>query len=250
MRKFTRFIAAAVILIAGAACTGIQLETETPTPTIDVTVIAAATASAEIVETPTVQPTETSLPTPEYISGQVQAVVTAQGVYMRYGPGTLFQPRKLLDQHTRLTVLGRARGDDWLLVETGGDEGWISENFTELENDVPISVLPVNNPSDVITIRGQVTDSFGGPVEGISFAVMQNSTQGVLRTDATTRKDGFFYGYLPADASGAWRVALTGIDCESPIMNDNCEFSGQFIPTWKDIDLPITGLVTFQYISQ
>jgi protocatechuate 3,4-dioxygenase beta subunit len=249
MRKLNRFAAAVVWIIAGIGCTVEQAVIDQITPTADPT--AAITQTAALPEvTASAAVTETSLPTPGQTSGQVQAVVTAQGVFLRNGPGTLFEPRKLLDLDTSLTVLGRARGDDWLLVETGGVEGWISVSFARLQDDLSTAVLPVHNPNDVITVRGQVTDSFGGPVEGVTFAVMQNSAAGVLRTDATTRKDGFFYAYLPVDSSGTWRVALTGVDCKSPIVNGECSFNGQFVPTWKDIELPVSELITFQYISQ
>lgn len=251
MRKLICFAAAAVMLFAGYGCAVDGTVVEQLTPTVNPTLIAAVTLGAQMIKTPTLpEPTETSQATPGQTSGQVLAVVMAQGVFLRDGPGTLFPPRKLLDQNAPLTVIGRARGDDWLLVEAGGEEGWIATIFATLEDKSLIAVLPVHNPAEAVTIRGQVTDTFGGPVEGISFSVTQITAAGALRTDATTRKDGFFYAYLPADATGSWRVALTGIDCKSPIVDEECTFHGQFVPNWKDVELPVTGLVTFQYVSQ
>jgi hypothetical protein len=247
MHTFTRLAVAAAWVLIGTGCVMNAGTTEQAAPTA----VETTTAAVEMTSQPPVEvPTETTQPTPEQVSGRVQAVVVAQGVNLRQGPGTLFQPRKLLDVNTRLTVLGRARGDDWLLVETEGIEGWISVSYVEIENDAGVAVLPVQNPGDAIILRGQVSDSFGGPVEGVIFAIMQGGGENTLRVDATTRKDGFFYAYLPPDATGTWRVALTGVDCHSPIVDEDCALYGRFAPTWKDITLPITELVTFQYLAQ
>ena len=141
----------------------------------------------------------------------------AENVNLRVNPGRLFQVSRVLAKGTRLQVLGKAPGGQWLnVVNDEGVVGWVGKDF--LEGRPNERNLLVINPTDVLTITGQVIDVNGNPVNGIGFAAVQ----GAQRDDAITDETGTFYIFLPAKFTGAWNVSFVSVACPSTTMDVNC----------------------------
>jgi hypothetical protein len=71
------------------------------------------------------------------------AVVATDNLYIRTGPGVEYAPVGILDEGTRLIVLGRNRDDVpddddtlWWYVQVGGYSGWVKSNLLTLRGDL------------------------------------------------------------------------------------------------------------------
>lgn len=84
---------------------------------------------------------------------------------------------------------------------------------------VPTQTESINNP---LSLSGRVIDSDGLPINGIAIAAVQGDKSMNGESDG----DGRFTLQLP-DA-GEWKVELTGIACESRIVDSNCNLRGYF----------------------
>lgn len=198
---------------------------------------------------PQLSPTPKPSATPQIIPNQ-PVTIQAQNVNVRQGPGTLFAKVTQLAEGTKATVIGKARGDDWLYIDTGKGKGWVSTAFTSLYRSDLLAAAPIQDTGDALIIRGQVVENTGAPVPGVEFAAYQGkgqANQNPPDTRGHTLADGFFYIYLPPGSSGVWRVSLTAIDCTSPIMDANCRYMGAFMPRVTDVTLPADKVLEFQY---
>ena len=173
---------------------------------------------------------------------------SADNVNLRTSPGTLFPVSRLLANGTRLKVLGRSPGGDWLYVQT--DEqilGWVLVPLVKGGHDG--GPPPVVVPQNVQVIRGQVVDLLGIPIRGIGFAITQGSDPKALRTDATTDNTGQFYAFLPLSAAGQWMVSYVSVACTSNTMDANCNclngVCGHANPDSVTITLPASGILQF-----
>ncbi|RPJ47175.1 MAG: hypothetical protein EHM21_08290 [Chloroflexi bacterium] len=209
---------------------------------------AAQDPSAAPTAAPQASPTRIPTATAPVIPDQ-PAAITAEGVNLRAGPGTLFGRLGQLGDGAMVTVTGKAPGDDWIYIDTGDRQGWVSVAFTSMAEPGKLATVPVLETGDAQVIQGRVTQSDGMPLAGIEFAAFQGSGDNPPDTRAHSLADGSFYLYLPADAQGAWRVSLTAVDCQSPIVDDNCNFTGAFMPRFTDVELPAEKVVEFQYMK-
>jgi hypothetical protein len=106
-------------------------ETEAPTET--------RTSTATFTATP--PPTETFTATPDHL----MAVVTAQNLNIRNGPGEEFDVVGHLQQGDSVPVVGVNKTNQWLLVEYAGFQGWLAVEFVELTG--PITRAPRTEPT-------------------------------------------------------------------------------------------------------
>jgi formylglycine-generating enzyme required for sulfatase activity len=119
--------------------TATRTPTSTPTPTSVPTATATPmrTPSPTSTASPTPTPTDTATPTPG-------AVVKDSSVEIREGPGSVYAVVATYPQGTKLDVLGRSAGKQWLKVRTpDGQVGWIRVEF--LEVNVAVDVLEVGS---------------------------------------------------------------------------------------------------------
>ena len=100
--------------------------TSTPTPTPTPTPKPAT-------HTP---PPATATPTPQPI-----AVVTADALNLRAGPGTVYDKKGLLHKGEKLNITARTATGDWIRVLADGTEGWVSATYVELL--IPLDSIPV-----------------------------------------------------------------------------------------------------------
>jgi uncharacterized protein YraI len=93
------------------------------------------TATTVPTRTPTATPSVTPTPAPD-------AVVTADALTLRGGPGTVYARIGTLRKGDPLTVTARNKAGDWLAVTTkSGKQGWVAAAYAEL--NVPLEGIPM-----------------------------------------------------------------------------------------------------------
>jgi hypothetical protein len=223
----------------------------TPTPASPspdrLATVVAGTLTAVPIEPATAIPTFTRAATQALFS-PFFVLTSAQNVNLRTRPGLLFPVSRVMPEETRLQVLGRSPGGDWLSVLT--DEsvpGWVQINLVAYGHDGPPP--PVIEPTDVMLVRGRVTDASGQPVSGIGFAVTRGSGASAQRTDAITNESGTFYAYLPPSVAGLWTVEFNSIACTSSLMDAACNCRsgacGAAQPASVQVSLPLDRELEF-----
>ena len=227
-------------MAAGVAATQEVAASATPVPTLPPVPTQTPTPVP-----PTVPPTAPASPSPTLALTTVQAKVEVTSIVLRAGPSTLHSKLALYSQGTSVTVLGKAMGDDWVLVETpDGKTGWMSIVFL---SEFDVRDIPVSPPTESLVISGRVVDTSDAPIDRINVAVWQDTTSSQSRTDANSGQDGTFYAYLPEGSQGDWNVGVVGIGCTSRIVDADCKYMGSFIPPTVTIQVPQTEPVTFVY---
>jgi uncharacterized protein YraI len=243
-----------VLLAIGMAC-GVS----TPNPKEDLlATVVAKTLTAQPVFT-ALSPGLTSVPAQQLTAipvasatsgpaGEYYVYTVVDNLNLRMGPGALFQVSRVLLKNTKLKVIGRVPGREWLNVMN--DEnivGWVYVDWVKGGYDGPPP--PIVQPADVILVTGKVVGSSASPVTGINFAIEQKSASKSLRTDAATDADGIFYAYLPNHLSGVWTVSYVSTLCTSNTMDANCHCiggaCGQPEPVSANVTLPASGQLNF-----
>jgi hypothetical protein len=148
-----------------------------------------------------------------------------------------------------VTVLGRAPGGEWFLIETLDEaQGWVFGQLLDAERD--LQTAPLTQPEDAQVVRGRLADSNGLPISGIQFALTLGDTG---HTDATTDPNGEFYAFLPSDISGDWLVSFVAIACTSNAFADKtCSsyrsgYTGVVQPDTRPVTLPTESTLIFQW---
>jgi serine/threonine-protein kinase len=131
--------------------TAVLAPTATPTTVPTKTPTSVPPTSTPLPPTPTdtptlVPPTETPTPKPA-------AVVQAEALNVRGGPGTEYDVVGQVKQGDQLEIVTRTEGGDWLQVRlTDGKEGWVSVQLVEVGGEVtgiPVAAVipPTPTPS-------------------------------------------------------------------------------------------------------
>jgi len=234
----------AIMLVFVPAC-GVGSAAE-PAPGQLETIVAATLSQYTKSAPPATEPF-TPIPTltPEW-SGGVFLYTNVDNLNLRTRPGTLFPVSRVMPKNTRLEVLGRAPGGEWLNVLN--DEsilGWVQAEFMAGGFDGPPP--PVVEPKDVLLVSGRVVDESGSAVSGIVFAIVQGSR----RVDAATDDAGQFYAYLPKSMQGSWSVEYVSASCTSNAMDLGCVCSngncGKPEPVSQSVTLPSNSVLPFMW---
>lgn len=173
--------------------------------------------------------------------GNSGVVTTTRDLYMRVGPGTVHLTRNTYAAGSELQVLGKASGDEWLLVKAADDlEGWMTTAYLDgVGNFDKIEIAEVDN---AILVNGVVVSGNGIAVPGVQITLYQRiDDDTILRVRGTSNKSGEFYLYIPVDSSGVWVLEVEGVNCNSVIANENCEYDGAFEQNGRffvDLDEP------------
>ncbi len=238
-----RMITGLTALLLVSACTGQGIPTDLPTK------VQEAVETEVLFSIPTQPPVSIIENTPRpYVPFFVTN--TVENLVLRSNPGYLFEAKTTLAPDTRLLVLGRAPGNEWIFVQTPFERtGWV---FTELlERTDQYSKAPVIQPADMQIIVGQVLDAAGKPITGIQFAFVQGTTGTPPRNDATTDEFGIFYSFMPLTASGTWTVSFTAVHCTSNTMDANCQCLGGICgkpdPEVTSVSLPTDQRLKFTW---
>jgi hypothetical protein len=243
------WIAFFLVVILSLACSSqvSVLETVEP-PNVETLVAGTLVVLTQTAPTATntFVPTATSIPaspTPEKF-GEVYVYTTTDNVNLRTNPGMLFTVSRVMAQNTRLRLLGKAPGGEWLnVMNDEGIAGWVYTIVVSMTYDGPPP--PVIEPTNVLLVTGNLVTELGTPVNGVGFAVQQGSR----RTDAVTDADGRFFVYLPPTMSGTWTVGYASISCTSNTMDVNCNCIGNRCgtadPVSVSVQLPQTEPLKF-----
>jgi hypothetical protein len=193
---------------------------------------------------PTETPKPTLSPTPTAIIRTAQARVHLDTVTLYSGPGNSFPVITRISGNPQLEIVAKARGNDWVLVNTGTQKGWLPVAALQIYGLNIFRFLPLEEPKDVYYIQGQVIDSNGAPISHVSITIGQTDSP---RTNATTQDDGTFFVYVPASSTGVWSVAVTGATCSTQTADKDCNFFGKFSPSMVLVTPPQQTLITFTY---
>ena len=189
----------------------------------------AASSKSTAVPPATASPSATDIaPTMDFVPPSpfvpFYAATNAENVILRAGPGVKFAAKTTLTQGLQLLVLSRAPGGEWIFVQTSFEStGWVSAGLLKSEKD--LQSAPLMQPPDVQVIRGRVLNEKNEPVTGLSFGILED-VEGAKSFSAITDASGFFYGFLPIIAGGAWSVTFDKATCGSNTMDKDCNCIG------------------------
>ena len=227
MKKYLLFLSLLVILSTAACKVALNLDylptvpaemipSELPPPT------QTMPPEPTVINTPTLKPDLTfsaSLtPTP---FKPFQVTASEEKVNIRTNPGLLFDVQMMVEKDTPLTVIGRAAGSEWLLVENEKHKrGWVAAAF--VKSEIPIIQAPLVQPERVFVIQGRVFDQALSPVVGLKFSIAQVNESTNLHNEAVTDETGTFYAFLPVGLKDNWVVSYMVAVCSSPLMDPGC----------------------------
>ncbi len=205
-------------------------------------------------ETPTSLPTlESPQPTATFtiVTATPAPVVMLSGEIafetfsLRTGPGVLFPRVNIYWSGTKIRVLGREAGNNWLLVQVPDDQraGWMKAVGLTIEGD--ITSLPIFQVDNAQIVHGHVFLTDGSPATGIVISIAPNVNQLSESSDSSeTNEAGEWYLYLPTDIQGAYIVGPNAFTCEGSnaviASEGGCTLMGN-LPTAVEIALPYTG---------
>ncbi len=240
-----------ILLLTGCSSspsipTGTPTAVASPAPSV-FTPIPTLAGRAGVTLTPTL-PAQPTPFVPFYVT------TSADNVVLRSNPGYLFDAQLVLKDGSSLLVLGRAPGNEWILVQypyalTGLDlAGWVySQLITSTQGD--LKSAPLIQPVDVQVVRGHVADGDGNPISGVQFAFVSGNADNAPRNDAMTDDQGNFYAYMPPTYNGTWSVGYVALSCRSNVMDANCSCQngacGKVYPDSINVTLPDPNVLNF-----
>lgn len=80
-----------------------------------------------------IPPTATNTPLP--ILESIKAIVIADKLVCRYGPGANYLYLIAFNRTTPVTLIGRADGNAWVLIENSPQKCWVNSEFLQMEGD-------------------------------------------------------------------------------------------------------------------
>jgi uncharacterized protein YgiM (DUF1202 family) len=187
---------------------------------------------------------EEKIPTPQ---GTIQAVISTGYLNLRSGPGVAFTFLGSYPNETEIKVLERAPGNEWLRVELqDGKTGWMSAAYLTVQGD--LKQIPLGTVTDAQVVTGKIIDSVGESIEGIQLALGQNYFAPEFQIATISDENGEFFIYLPPQAVGAANIQIIGINCQSKIVNSNCNLETHFIYNeFVETTLPSQYPILFLY---
>jgi hypothetical protein len=149
------------------ACSSASTPTSEAAPVIE-EIIQPVTLTVEPAMSTLAPPTETFTPIPTETPTQIpyvdslKAIVTADKLVCRYGPGANYLYLIAFNKTTPLRLIGRAPGNAWVLVENEPQRCWVNSEFVEIQGDsntlypmypdgYKIPVSPYYGPTTVLT---------------------------------------------------------------------------------------------------
>ena len=248
-----RVILIAGLLVLAAGCTPAAAPAPAaPPPTASV---AANPTDAPTSLPPTATPETTDphpAPTapPAPIERQPQAAtVNVNSLNLRSGPGTLFEVLSTLPLGSNVTALGMAPGNDWVEIEDENSQtGWVFADLLTLDGD--LATLPLLEAPQSLSINGKVIDQNGQTINGVQVQVTAQLFDFAVEVVTRSNADGYFYTFFPPDTVGVWLVEIIGTDCDSSIVDGNCNVVEYFLYNGSAyVQLPATSPLVFVYES-
>ena len=192
------------------------------------------------------RPSPTS--TPALVERQpLAATVNVNSLNLRSGPGTLFEVLSTLPLGSKVTALGMAPGHDWVEIEDeNGQTGWVFANLLTLEGE--LATLPLLETPQSLSINGKVIDQNGQTINGVQVQVTAQLFEFAVKFVTRSDADGYFYTFFPPDTVGVWLVEIIGTDCDSRIVDGNCNVVEYFrYNSSAYVQLPAASPLVFVY---
>lgn len=237
--KIRSMVLVLVIFLLMVGCAAGADAEPTPEPSEPTETPLSETATPTIIPSP-IPPTET-------VPAAIQAEVRPDGLNMREGPSPLHPIVATYKKGDILTIVARARGNQWVKVQSnGGTTGWMYTPHLLFTND--INGAPIEEIENSFNIKGIVADSNAQPIEGVSIALIPLSGNQSYRIDTVSGPDGNFYAYVPVNSYTSWRVSIVSVRCGSRIADANCGVSNYFaIKETMNLVLPQLDPLEFVY---
>lgn len=144
------------------------------------TAIAPPTILPTITVTPSpIPPTETSTPTTVPFAESLDAVVTAENLSCRYGPGADYLYLYGLKKGANIELIGRTEGNNWVMVK-GKNLCWLNAKFIEIDGDP--QTLKVTYPDEY---KLPVSPYYAAPI--VLSAKRSGNSVTVMWTDVELR---------------------------------------------------------------
>jgi hypothetical protein len=238
---FKQWLPALFLVLILAGCTSFLPEAPTAIPAD------TAIPPPPIKQITTIPPTRMPTQAPTITTTLPQApktvVVNTNNLNLRSGPSTLYQILSTYQEGVELEALSRTPGGDWIKIKApDGITGWMSESLVIYNGDV--FSLPEEFVDGGITLHGKVLDDQGTPMDKVALAVTRNLESGANRADVTTTSTGEFYVFLPQGFPGNWQVSMVGVDCESSLVDENCNIRDHLVYYGKTtVTLPPSSTV-------
>lgn len=248
MKSQIRFCLIAGILILAAGCMSAPAAAPPTTAPAAVNPTDAPTPLPPTVtpETAALQPSPTTAPTP--IETQpLAATVNVNSLNLRSGPGTLFEVLSTLPLGSNVTALGIAPGNDWVEIQDENEKtGWVYAELLTLDGE--LATLPLMETPQSLSINGKVIDQNGQTINGVQVQVTAQLFDVAVEFITRSNADGYFYTFFPPDTVGVWLVEIIGTDCDSRIVDGNCNVVEYFLYNGSAyVQLPATSPLVFVY---
>lgn len=95
---------------------------------------------------PTATPIPTETPTPIPTVESLKAIVTADKLICRYGPGANYLYLITFNKNTPIRLIGRAPGNNWVLIQNEPQKCWANSEFIALKEEGDLRALPSMYP--------------------------------------------------------------------------------------------------------
>jgi hypothetical protein len=186
-------------------------------------------------------PTPTTVP---YVP--IQAEVTVDNFLLREGPGRMFAAVNMYDIGTRVTLVAREPGNNWVLVQTNDyNSGWMNVDYLSFTGDV--TPLPVMHVLNAQILHGRVWNVNKTPATMIGVSIARGKNPGPALEDVSmTNSNGEWYLYLPLDFTGDWVVGTNSYSDKSNAV----DASGNLIGKWPGaqlVTLPLQADVSLEF---
>lgn len=251
MKLQMRFVWIAGILILAAGCTPAAVTappTAPPTAPVAANPTDAPTSLPPTATPETVNPQPAPTTAPAPIERQPLAgTVNVNSLNLRSGPGTLFDVLSTLPLGSKVTALGMTPGNDWVEIEDEDNQtGWVYAELLTLDGD--LATLPLLEAPQSLSINGKIIDQNGQTINGVQVQVTAQLYDFAVEFVTRSNTDGYFYTYFPPDTVGVWLVEIIGTDCDSRIVDGNCNVVEYFLYNGSTyVQLPATSPLVFVY---
>ena len=248
--KIPKIVLVILVLILGLSACNRATPAPLPTPT--------ATSSPLILlptQAPTAQlPTATMPPAPTATQSAfipIDANITFDYYSLRTGPGRMFETLRMYDSGSKVTLLAREAGNNWVLVQTDDNRsGWMNVVGLTMIGDVtPLPVIQVTNAQ---VLHGHVYTVDKKPATDVNVGIFSVDEPSPDRQDnSKTNSAGEWYIYLPMDSKGNWTIGIVSYGCTGNVVDNptSCALIGNF-PGAIPLLLPQTADVNIEFAFQ
>lgn len=243
--KALKLIIPLIFLVSVLAGCGNATPAALPTPTPTYMPLILLPTQAPTAQLPTVTPQPGPTATRRAFD-TIEATINVENLFLRKGPGFMFDYVRTYDTGERVAILMREPGNNWVLVQTADNRsGWMNLNYLSFNGDV--TSLPVISVTGVQIIRGRVLRTDMTPATKIGVSIARVNDPGPDFEDYTmSNAFGEWYLYLPPEMRGDWVIGVNAYSPDSNAVDSSGNLVGGF-PGAQKITLPLQADVSFEF---